>query len=559
MVASLARSQFFFSENFAITAAAKSCGSRLLVSSSKSGKSLATSLSPFVTKPARVSYNSAQSFSSSSSSVSKVGLSSFKRSFSTVSAVNHNTFSASSFLKRQFSTSSRRYAPNTASASATEQELSNVAEQLSKSFSQNPLAKTPKRRPVNTWAPVGYWLIISSGLVFGIVVLGGLTRLTESGLSITEWKPVTGSIPPLTQAEWEEEFTKYKDSPEFKLLNSNITLSEFKFIFFMEWSHRLWGRAIGLFVVLPAAYFIFTKKVTPHVTGRIGLIAGLLGLQGFIGWWMVKSGLDNKFLEEKGSHPRVSQYRLATHLFAAFLLYTAMLFTGLDIIRESKWIKSPAAAVSEIKKLDNPIIKRYRSLSRGLLGVVFLTAMSGAFVAGLDAGMIYNSFPYMGETIVPDKSELFDPSYNKQNPDSSWSLFWRNMLENPTTVQFNHRVLAVSTFCLITAFHLYSHRMRPFLPRSAYRANTAVMGLVSLQVLLGITTLIYVVPTPLAAAHQAGALALLTGVIFMCARLRQPRTAQRLLISALEKRATKAAAEKASKVYIRASPQKTTL
>lgn len=427
----------------------------------------------------------------------------------------------------------------------------NAAQQVAKAYTENPLIKTTKRRPVNTWKPVGYWLIFGSGLVFGIVVLGGLTRLTESGLSITEWKPVTGSVPPRTEQEWEEEFEKYKSSPEFKLLNSNITLPEFKFIFFMEWAHRLWGRAIGLYIVLPAAYFVLARKVTPHVTGRIGIISALLGLQGFIGWWMVKSGLDNKFLEEPGSHPRVSQYRLATHLCAAFILYSAMLFTGLDIIREAQWIKAPEAAVKEITKLDNPAIRRYRSFGKGLFAFVFLTAMSGAFVAGLDAGMIYNSFPYMGETIVPPKSELFNESYNKQNPESSWSLFWRNMLENPTTVQFNHRVLAVSTFFLITAFHLYTHRKRPFLPRSVFRANSAVMGLVTLQVTLGISTLIYVVPTPLAAAHQAGALALLTAVIYMCARLKQPRTAQRLLISALERQASKKAAEKSSKVFVK--------
>lgn len=556
MAASLARSQFFFSENVALSAVAKSCGSKVLVSSK--AKSLKPSI-PFLSRPARIPSSSIPLSSSASRNGALNNLSSFKRSFSTLPTTT-GSFSVSTFFKRQFSTIPPRYSSSSSSATTTSaftnnQDMSKIAEQMSKSFAPDPLAKTRKRRPVNTWKPVGYWLIISAGLVFGIVVLGGLTRLTESGLSITEWKPVTGSVPPLSEAEWEEEFAKYKSSPEFKLLNSNITLSEFKFIFFMEWSHRLLGRAIGLFVVLPAVYFVATKKVTPHVAGRLGLIAGLLGLQGFIGWWMVKSGLDDKFLED-GSHPRVSQYRLATHLCAAFLLYTAMVFAGLDIIREANWIKSPTAAASEIMKLDNPVIRRYRKLSTGLLCFVFFTAMSGAFVAGLDAGMIYNSFPYMGETIVPPSNELFDPNYNKSNPDSSWSLFWRNMLENPTTVQFNHRVLAVSTFFLITAFHLYTHRMKSFLPRSAYRANMAVMGIVSVQVALGISTLVYVVPTPLAAAHQAGALALLTSVIFMCARLRQPRTAQRLLISALEKKASKTAAEKASRVYIKTAPQK---
>lgn len=412
------------------------------------------------------------------------------------------------------------------------------AKAVTESLQANPLINNVKRRPVNTWRPVGYWLVGMSGLVFGIVVLGGLTRLTESGLSITEWRPVTGSVPPLSQEEWEQEFEKYKGSPEFKLLNSNITLSEFKFIFFMEWAHRLMGRVIGLGIVLPAAYFIYTRKTTPHVTGRIVLITALIGLQGFIGWWMVKSGLDDKFLEEPGSHPRVSQYRLTTHLFAAFALYSVMLFTGLDILREAKWTKNPAAAIKEIAMLDNPVISKFRKFGKGLFFLVFFTALTGGFVAGLDAGLIYNSFPYMGETIVPPTSELFDPAYAKRDtPGSQFALFWRNMLENPTTVQFNHRVMATTTFFTVLAFHLYSHRLRPFIPRPAMRANNAVMGFVSLQVALGITTLLYCVPVPLGAAHQAGALALLTSVIVMCARLGQPRIAQRLLLSTLAKRA----------------------
>lgn len=471
---------------------------------------------------------------------------------STAASILTRTFSTGTRSQiRQFSTA--RPARNAAASNA---EFERVAKSVSESLQANPLVNTTKRRPINTWRPVGYWLIGMSGLVFGIVVLGGLTRLTESGLSITEWRPVTGSIPPLSQAEWEEEFEKYKSSPEFKLLNSNITLSEFKFIFYMEWSHRLVGRAIGLGIVLPAAYFILKKKTTPHVTGRILLITALIGLQGFIGWWMVESGLDNKFMEEPGSHPRVSQYRLTTHLAAAFVLYSTMVFTGLDILREARWTKNPAAAIKEIGMLDNPALKRFRAFSWGLFGLVFLTALSGGFVAGLDAGLIYNTFPMMGEGLIPPKSELFDPSYSKREPGSSWALFWRNMLENPTTVQLNHRILATTTFFTILAFHLYSHRLRPFIPKPAMRANNMVMGFVSLQVALGISTLLYCVPTWLGAAHQAGALALLTSVIIMCARLGQPRTAQRLLMATLAKRGPGAAtASNASKVYVQQAPK----
>lgn len=533
MAIPLARSQFFFFHNAAIRAATKSCGSKFLSLAKPAPKSF--SVASALIKPSRIPSSS-------------LGSNAFSGSANRFGLASANKF-GSNQTARAFSTFSSRRSSATNSA-----EMEKLTEEFAKTMQNSNYVKTNKRRPVNTWKPVGYWLIFTSSLVFGIVVLGGLTRLTESGLSITEWKPVTGSIPPLSQAEWEEEFEKYKSSPEFKLLNSNITLSEFKFIFFMEWSHRLVGRAIGMFVLLPAAYFIYTRKTTPHVTGKIVLITALLGLQGFIGWWMVKSGLDNKFLEEPGSHPRVSQYRLATHLFAAFLLYTAMMFTGIDIIREAEWIKNPTAAVKEIAKLDSPALRRYRSIGKFVFAFVFFTAMTGAFVAGLDAGMIYNSFPYMGETIVPPKEELFNPDYNKKSPDSSWSLFWRNMLENPTTVQFNHRVCATTAFFLVLGYHVYSLRMKHHIPRSAFRANFAMMGLASLQVCLGISTLIYVVPTPLAAAHQAGALALLTSLIFLCARLKQPRTAQRLLISALERKASKEAANKASKVFIK--PQK---
>lgn len=203
-------------------------------------------------------------------------------------------------------------------------------------------------RSIHTSKSVAWWLIGSSGLVFGIVVLGGLTRLTESGLSITEWRPVAGTLPPLNQKQWEEEFAKYRESPEFKQLNSHIDLDEFKFIFFMEWVHRLWGRAIGVVFILPAVYFAATKKTSRHVNKRMFGLTALLGLQGFVGWWMVYSGLDQKQLNDRKSKPTVSQYRLTTHLGAAFLLYMGMLWTGMEILRECKWVKDPAEASFEI-------------------------------------------------------------------------------------------------------------------------------------------------------------------------------------------------------------------
>ncbi|KAK9359183.1 cytochrome oxidase assembly protein-domain-containing protein [Lipomyces starkeyi] len=395
-------------------------------------------------------------------------------------------------------------------------------------------------RRVITDKSVGYWLVGSAALVFGIVVLGGLTRLTESGLSITEWKPVTGSIPPLTLGDWEAQFEKYKESPEFKLLNSNMTLDEFKFIFFMEWAHRLWGRVIGLSFVLPGLYFILRKKTSPRVSRRIFGTALLIGFQGFIGWWMVKSGLSDHFLEDnieegkyKDNHPRVSQYRLATHLGLAFAVYLSMLWTGLEVLKENRWIKEPKQALRNISMLSNPVLKPYKYAAAGLLGLVFLTAMSGAFVAGLDAGLIYNEFPYMGEGFIPPKSELFSSFYARRKDDSD--LIWRNMLENPVTVQLIHRIMATTSFVAIVGFHFLSNRLyrKNLIPRIIYRGSHGVVGFAVLQVTLGITTLLYLVPTPIAASHQAGSLALLTSVLVLCMRLRRPRGAIQALLGTL--------------------------
>lgn len=389
----------------------------------------------------------------------------------------------------------------------------------------------PKRQVINSSNLVGYWLMGTSVLVFGIVILGGLTRLTESGLSITEWKPVTGAIPPLTQEEWELEFAKYKESPEFQQLNSHISLDEFKFIFFMEWFHRLWGRTIGVAMLLPAAYFAFTKKTSPRMNRKIFVLLLLLGLQGAIGWWMVKSGLDQEQLDERKSKPTVSQYRLTTHLAAAFVLYSAMIWSGLEILRENKWIKNPKEALELFQQLDNPALKRLRGISVFLVGLTFLTAMSGGMVAGLDAGLIYNTFPHMGSEIIPSKRELFDDTYARKEDLSD--KFWRNMLENPATVQLNHRILATTTFFAVLATHLYASRIKSIVPKSANSALHGVMGMVSLQVALGITTLIYLVPIPLASAHQAGALALLTSALIFASKLRKPRVPIRVLTSSV--------------------------
>jgi cytochrome c oxidase assembly protein subunit 15 len=354
--------------------------------------------------------------------------------------------------------------------------------------------------------------------------------LGKNSLSITEWKPVTGSLPPLSDADWASEFLKYQSSPEFHLLNSRMTLEEFKSIYWMEWIHRLWGRAIGLTFVLPAIYFIGRRRVSKPMMLRLGGIAGLIGLQGFIGWWMVKSGLKDD-LFAPGSHPRVSQYRLTAHLGTAFLCYTAMLWNGLSILRTNKLLSmSSGAADSTLSALRHPSLAVFKRSVAGLALLVFTTAMSGGLVAGLDAGLIYNEFPYMGLGLTPPKSELFSEFYSR-DPEHK-DLWWRNMLENPSLVQLDHRILATTTFTSVMAlwaYSKYSPAMRKFLPVAAKKGVHGVVGFVWLQVILGISTLIYLVPLPLASAHQAGSLALLTWTLVLGSRIWYPTRAARLL------------------------------
>ena len=348
-------------------------------------------------------------------------------------------------------------------------------------------------------------------------------------LSITEWKPVTGSLPPMSEAEWASEFLKYQSSPEFRLLNSRMTLEEFKSIYWMEWIHRIWGRAVGLTFVLPAAYFILRGRVSKPMALRLGGIAGLIGFQGFIGWWMVKSGLKDD-LFAPGSHPRVSQYRLTSHLGTAFLCYLAMLWNGLTILHTNRFLALPAStAASHLQSLSRPHLRTLKTTSLALTALLFTTALSGALVAGLDAGLIYNEFPYMGVGLTPPTRELLDPFYSHTPPPHP-DLLWRNMLENPSTVQLDHRILATSSFTSVMAlwaYTRYSPAVRKAMTPPMKRGVHGLVGFVWLQVILGISTLIYLVPLPLASAHQAGALALLSMAVVFDRRLYVPRAAVR--------------------------------
>ncbi|XP_003964121.1 heme A synthase COX15 [Takifugu rubripes] len=339
---------------------------------------------------------------------------------------------------------------------------------------------------------VGRWLLGCSGLVVGAIVLGGVTRLTESGLSMVDWHLVREMKPPQSQAEWEAEFSKYQQFPEFKIMNHDMTLPEFKFIFYMEWGHRMWGRLVGLAYILPTIYFwrkgYFNRSMKAKVLG----LCGFVFFQGLLGWYMVKSGLE----EKPDSHdiPRVSQYRLSAHLGSALLLYSASLWTGLTLLL-------PVQKLTETKRL-----LQLRRFAKGTGGLVFLTALSGAFVAGLDAGLVYNSFPKMGDRWIPDDLLAFSPTL-------------KNFFENPTTVQFDHRILGTSALAAITGLYLFSRKM--VLPRRAKLAISLLTSMAYLQVVLGISTLLLYVPTPLAATHQSGSVALLSLAIWVLAELRK--------------------------------------
>lgn len=339
---------------------------------------------------------------------------------------------------------------------------------------------------------VGRWLLGCSGLVVGAVVLGGVTRLTESGLSMVDWHLVREMKPPQSQAEWEAEFSKYQQFPEFKIMNHDMTLPEFKFIFYMEWGHRMWGRLVGLAYILPTVYFWRKGYFTRSMKGKVLGLCGFVFFQGLLGWYMVKSGLEEK--PESHDIPRVSQYRLSAHLGSALLLYCASLWTGLTLLL-------PTHKLVETKRL-----LQLRRFAKGTGGLVFLTALSGAFVAGLDAGLVYNSFPKMGERWIPDDLLAFSPTL-------------KNFFENPTTVQFDHRILAISSLTAITGLYLFSRRM--VLPRRARLAITLLAAMAYTQVALGISTLLLYVPTPLAATHQSGSVALLSLAIWVLAELRK--------------------------------------
>ena len=326
--------------------------------------------------------------------------------------------------------------------------------------------------------PVAAWLLACCVLVFAMVILGGVTRLTGSGLSMVNWQPVSGVVPPLTRDAWEREFAHYRDSPEYKLVNYGMRLAEFKRIFWFEFAHRLLGRLIGIVFLLPFVYFLMRRRIEPSLAPKLAMMFVLGALQGLLGWYMVRSGLVDD--------PHVSQYRLAAHLGLAVLVYALMLWTALGLMHS----RAPRRGVA------SPGLPAF---AMPLTVIVFVAMLSGAFVAGLKAGYTYNTFPLMAGQWVPEGLWAMTPAY-------------RNLFENVATVQFSHRLLAVATFLAIVSLWVVSLRAR--LPRSVRLWSHAVALAAVIQVILGISTLLARVPVSLAALHQAGALVLLT--VLLC-------------------------------------------
>ena len=336
----------------------------------------------------------------------------------------------------------------------------------------------------NTNRAIAYWLFFCAAMVLLIVVIGGVTRLTESGLSITEWNPVSGVIPPLNDADWQAEFAKYQTTTEYQQLNRGMTLDEFRTIFFWEYLHRLWGRLVGAVFAIPFFYFLLRGVLEKSLRDRLWLILILIALQGALGWFMVQSGLSGR--------TDVSQYRLAAHLSLALFIYALMIWTALDVaLSESRDSVSPF-----LLSTTGPLV---RSRLVFVVVMICVTIVSGAFVAGLNAGRIYNTFPLMGGYLVP-------PSYLQLEP---WYL---NLFENAVAVQFNHRVMAIATFCVVVWFWFWSRRFE--LPRMQRLGINWLAVIAVCQLSLGITTLLSGAPVSLAAAHQTFAVLLLTaGVV----------------------------------------------
>lgn len=326
---------------------------------------------------------------------------------------------------------------------------------------------------------IGIWLMTVALFIALIVVVGGLTRLTDSGLSITEWKPITGALPPLSEAHWQDEFQKYQQIPEFHQVNSWMSLSDFKWIYWWEWGHRLLARMVGFIFLVPFIYFWVKGRIPRNQLPKFVGLFILGGMQGALGWYMVSSGLTERI--------DVSQYRLAAHMGLAVILFSAIFWTGLGYLVERKGEGPPVLAVA----------------SRLLVGIVFIQIITGAFVAGTHAGYIYNTWPLIDGAFIPDAAFATEAA----------------MFEDHLTIQFNHRMFAYFTLFAVFAVWYAARGKHVVLPERAAPAVNMLMAVGLLQVVLGIATLVLVVPVPLAALHQLGAVGLMASALYAAYRL----------------------------------------
>lgn len=317
---------------------------------------------------------------------------------------------------------------------------------------------------------IAIWLLLCCGMVAAMVVIGGITRLTESGLSMTEWRPLIGWIPPLSEAEWQRVFDRYRQTSEYRLQFPDLELAGFKTIFWWEFIHRLWGRLIGIVFGLPLVWFIVARRIERRMIPHLVLLFVLGGLQGVIGWWMVKSG----FVERDD----VSQYRLTLHLGLAIAILGYMLWLAIGLLGADGRAPAPAGL---------------RRLAWAVLGAAFVTVLSGGMVAGLNAGFVHNTWPLMDGGLIPDDFAALSP-------------WWLNAFENPASVQFDHRIMAYVTAVLVGVYWLRA-RGAGLRGRAGTMAS-ALGAMLLVQFALGISTLLLVVPLPLAVLHQAGAVLL---------------------------------------------------
>jgi cytochrome c oxidase assembly protein subunit 15 len=321
---------------------------------------------------------------------------------------------------------------------------------------------------------VAAWLFICAAFTFAMVVVGGITRLTESGLSIVEWQPLVGTIPPLSQADWEALFAKYRETPQFQRVFSGMDLAGFKSIFWWEYLHRLLGRVIGLVFLIPFLYFLIRKSLSRSLAWKLAGVFVLGGLQGAMGWYMVKSGLVDD--------PRVSHFRLTAHLGLALLIFAIEFWLALDLLQD------------KTRSIRNafPLV---------VVGLVFLMALSGGLVAGLRAGHAYNTFPLMNGQLIPPEAFMLEP-------------WWRNFFWNVATVQLVHRAIFWLLLVLIPLLWWHARRTQ------AKIAAHHLLAVFLIQVALGVSTLLLAVPVPLAAAHQAGAVLLLAVALWTAHAIR---------------------------------------